>query len=62
MHDATLWRESDGDQIKERIGKIDLKLCRAELRPVLPEDVYIELEREEFESLRAAVKSIFEEW
>ncbi len=62
LHDTILWREVDGDQIKERIGKIDAKLCRAELRPVLPEDVYIELEREEFESLRAAVKSIFEEW
>jgi hypothetical protein len=62
LHDAILWREVDGDQIKERIGKIDVKRCRAELRPVLPEDVYVELEREEFESLRAAVKSIFEEW
>jgi hypothetical protein len=62
LHDAILWREVDGDQIKERIRKIDVKLCRAELRPVLPEDVYIELEREEFESLRAAVKTIFEEW
>lgn len=62
LHDAILWREADGDQIKERIGKIDVKRCRAELRPVLPEDVYIELEREEFESLRAAVKSVFEEW
>ncbi len=62
LQDAILWREVDGDQIKERIGKIDTKLCRAELRPVLPEDLYIDLEREGFESLRAAVKSVFGEW
>lgn len=62
LHDAILWREMDEDQIKERIAKIDAKLCRAELKPVLPDDVYIELEDEGFESLRVAVKSVFEEW
>ena len=51
-----------GDASKKSPALIDSAIRRAELRPVLPEDVYVELEREEFESLRAAVKSIFEEW
>jgi Nucleotidyl transferase AbiEii toxin, Type IV TA system len=62
LHDAMMWREMDEEQIKERIAKIDARLCRAELKPVLADDVYIELEDEGFESLRAAVKSVFEEW
>jgi len=62
LHDALMWRETDGEQIKERIGKLDQKLCRAELKPVLPEEVYTELERDDFAILRAAVRSVFAEW
>ncbi len=62
LHDALLWREMKGEEIGERIEKLDVKLCRAELKPVLPDEVYAELEREEFESLRAAVRSVFAEW
>jgi len=62
LHDALLWREMDREQIGERIEKLDARLCRAELKPVLPDDVYVELEREGFESLRAAVRSVFAEW
>jgi hypothetical protein len=45
LHDALLWREMDREQITERIERLDAKLCRAELKPVLPEDVYAERER-----------------
>jgi hypothetical protein len=62
LHDALMWREIDGEQIKERIEKVDQKLCRAELKPVLPEEVYLELEKDDFEILRAAVRSAFAEW
>jgi hypothetical protein len=62
LHDALLWRELDREQIRERIEKLDVKLCRAELKPVLPDHVYVELEGEGFESLRAAVRSVFAEW
>ena len=62
MNDALLWREMKREEIGERIEKLDAKLCRAELKPVLPEEVYAELEREEFESLRDAVRSVFMEW
>ncbi len=62
LHDALMWREMDREQITERIEKVDARLCRAELKPVLPDDVYAELEGEGFESLRAAVRSVFGEW
>lgn len=62
LNDLVMWRELDAEQINERIGQITPKLCRAELRSVLPEEVYAKLESEEFNSLRAAVKSLFAEW
>src|SRR5258708_29946641 len=62
LHDALMWREMDREQITERIEKVDARLCRAELKPVLPDDVYAELEGEGFESLRAAVRSVFGGW
>ena len=62
LHDALMWREVGTEQMKERIEKLDQKLCRAELKPVLPEEAYAELEKDNFEILRAAVKSVFAEW
>jgi len=53
LNDLVMWRELDAEQINERIEEITPKLCRAELKSVLPE---------EFNSLRAAVKSLFAEW
>lgn len=62
LNDLILWRELDAEQINERIEQITPKLCRAELRSVLPEEVYDSLEAEEFKSLRAAARSLFGEW
>jgi len=62
LQDALMWREVDSEQIQGRIDKVDRKLCRAELKPVLPEEVYAELEQDDFEILRAAVRSVFAEW
>jgi hypothetical protein len=62
LNDLIMWRELDAEQINERIEQITPKLCRAELKSVLPEEVYEKLESEEFNSLRAAVKSLFAEW
>src|SRR5258708_10927221 len=61
LHDALMWREMDREQNTERIEKVDARLCRAELKPVLPADVYAELEGEGFERLRAAGGSGFGE-
>ena len=62
LNDLVMWRELDAEQINERIEQITPKLCRAELKPVLPEEVYRSLELEEFESLRAAVRTLFADW
>jgi hypothetical protein len=62
LEDALMWREVDTDEINERIRRVEAKLCRAELRPVLPEEIYLELERDDFEILRAAVRSVLKEW
>jgi hypothetical protein len=62
LYDLVMWRELDAEQINERVEQITPKLCRAELKSVLPEQVYRSLELEEFESLRAAVRTLFAEW
>jgi hypothetical protein len=62
LEDALKWREVNADEINERIARLDAKTCRAELKPVLPDEVYAELEQENFEILRAAVRSVFAEW
>ena len=62
LHDLVKWRELDADQINERIEQITPKLCRAELKSVLPEELYSSLELEEFESLRAAARTLSADW
>src|SRR5580704_14842918 len=62
LNDLVMWRELYAEQINERIEQITPELCRAELKSVLPEEVYAKLESEEFNSLRAAIKSLFAEW
>lgn len=62
LNDLVMWRELDSEQINERIEQITPKLCRAELKSMLPDELYEKLESEEFDSLRAAVKSLFAEW
>jgi hypothetical protein len=62
LNDALLWREIDGEQIRGRIAQISPKLCRAELQPVLPADVYAVLENNDFEALRVAVATVFAQW
>ena len=62
LNDALAWREFDRERINERIEQITPKLCRAELEPVLPEEVYKKLETGGFESLREAIRTVFAEW
>ncbi|MBV9888784.1 MAG: nucleotidyl transferase AbiEii/AbiGii toxin family protein [Acidobacteria bacterium] len=62
LADALKWREVDTDQINERIARLTAKACRAELKPVLPDEVYAELELDDFEILRTAVRIVFEQW
>jgi hypothetical protein len=62
FEDALMWREVSREDINERIESVNQKLCRAELKPVLPEEVYAELEQDNFEILRAALRSVFADW
>lgn len=62
LNDLVMWRELHAEQINQRIEQITPKLCRSELKSVLPEEVYNSLELEEFESLRASVRTLFAEW
>lgn len=62
LNDLLMRRELDAEQINERIEQVTPKLCRAEPKSVLPEEVYSSLEGEEFESLRVAVRTLFAKW
>lgn len=62
LEDARKWREVSREEINERIESVNQKLCRAELKPVLPEEIYAELEQDNFEVLRAALRSVYADW
>jgi len=62
LQDALLSNEIDSDAISYRITRIDIDLCRLELKPILPLDVYSPLEDVGFETLRDALKDLYGEW
>lgn len=55
-------RLEDPEFIRKRIDAINPKLCEAELRRYLPDDVFQELARQDFEPLRQALRNLFSEW
>jgi hypothetical protein len=55
-------RLEDPDFIHKRIDAINPRLCEAELRGYLPDEVFQELARQEFEPLRQALRDLFSEW
>ena len=54
--------EIDSEVIRKRIDRIDVKLCTAELRPVLPEKLFKELAEENFKTLRSSLETVFRDW
>lgn len=62
LHDFILAREFDSNSIRDRINRVDAKLCTAELRPVLPDALFKALAQQEFEPLRSALESVFSDW
>lgn len=52
----------DSDFIVKRISQVNSKTCKPELQPYLPKDLYEELEKVDFESLRRALRELFAEW
>jgi hypothetical protein len=62
LHDTILGNGFDADSILERINQISSKACEAELKPILPPEIYSPLEEMEFEPLRGALKDLYQEW
>jgi hypothetical protein len=62
LQDTILANEIDSDTISNRIGRVDKKLCRVELKPILPPEMYAALEAVEFEPLREALRELYGEW
>src|SRR5271155_4285712 len=55
-------KEFDKESIKERIQGVTAKLCTVELRPVLPLPLFEDLAKDDFESVRRSVRTVFSEW
>lgn len=61
LQDTMLANEIDSHAIANRIDRVDKNLCREELKPILPPDVYAALEGAEFEPLREALNRLYGE-
>lgn len=62
LEDTMLANEIDSNAISGRIDRVDKNLCRVELKPILPPEVYAALEAREFEPLRQALRELYGEW
>ena len=62
LEDTMLANEVNSNAISSRIDRVDQNLCRVELKPILPVDVYTALEDAEFEPLREALRELYGEW
>lgn len=52
----------DPEFITSRIDQVNSRTCKPELQPYLPKDIYEELERNDFETLRETLRQLFSEW
>jgi hypothetical protein len=62
LHDAVLGNAFDPESIAERINQIVPKTCEAELKPILPPEIYLPLEEAQFELLRSVLNDLYREW
>jgi len=62
LQDTILGNEIDSETISDRIDRIAVDLCRLELKPILPPDIYSALKEAEFEPLRGALRDLYKEW
>jgi len=62
LDDFVRMNELGPELMRKRIDQIDLKLCTAELRPVLPEKLFKELADEDFKTLRYSLETVFADW
>jgi hypothetical protein len=59
LEDFRRMREIDQMSVESRVESITAKLCTAELRSVLPLDVFEQLGKYEFESIRRSLRLVF---
>jgi hypothetical protein len=62
LDDIIQMRELDSELIRSRINSVDSKLCTVELRPVLPNELFTELAKEDFKRLRRALENVYSGW
>jgi hypothetical protein len=62
LEDFIAMKEFDKESIEERIQAVTAKLCTVELRPVLPLSLFEDLAKDDFESVRSSVRTVFSEW
>jgi hypothetical protein len=62
LEDFIQMRELDAELIRVRINSVDSKLCTVELRPVLPNELFTELAKEDFKRLRRSLESVYSGW
>ena len=62
LGDFIQMKELDADLIRSRIARIEPKLCTVELRPILPQELFAELAKDDFNLLRKALEAAFSNW
>ena len=62
LEDFVLLKDLDGEFIEVRIQSIDVRLCTAELRSVLPPALFEELASKQFEPIRDSQRKLFSQW
>jgi hypothetical protein len=62
LEDFIAMKEFDAEFIEERIEGVTATLCTVELRPVLPLSLFEDLAKDDFESVRRSVRTVFSQW
>ena len=62
LEDFVLLKDMDGAFIEARIQSIDVRLCTAELRSVLPQALFEELASKQFEPIRDSLRKLLSQW
>ena len=62
LTDAMFGAEIEPEQIEERIQKMTVKRCQAELDGNLPVEIYDSLKKSEFAELQDALRRLYEPW
>lgn len=62
LEDFIAMKEFGAEFIEERIEGVTAKLCTVELRPVLPLSLFEDLAKDDFQSVRRSVRTVFSQW